>query len=131
MPLPRRSLLATASFAALDPVQKARLEAELAADVDTSTMFLTHVPMPVEFFAPDKDGVWILRAHHVHRDEHALARLFARFSSAQLCVAGHTHLGQRIDLWGTAYLVSPPVSGAWLRGDFQGFWEVDFAWMGV
>lgn len=115
-------------YASLDPVQMAWLEAELAADTVTPTVVMTHVPIvpgPAEFFAadlfaPDKDGVWSLRDHHVHRDGHALARLFASYSNVRLCLAGHTHLGQRIDLWGTAYVVSPPVSGAWWRGDFQG-----------
>lgn len=115
-------------YAALDPVQRAWLEAELAAETDTPTVIATHVPIvpgPAEFFAadlsePDKDGAWSLRDHHVHRDAHDLSNLFARYPNVRLCLSGHTHLAQRIDLWGTAYVVSPPVSGAWWRGDFQG-----------
>lgn len=115
-------------FAELDVVQRSWLEAELASDTETPTLILTHVPIvpgPAEFFAadlntPDDHGVWHLPHHVVHGDAHDLASLFARYKNVRLCLSGHTHMAQQISLWGTQYMVSPPLCGAWWRGDFQG-----------
>jgi 3',5'-cyclic AMP phosphodiesterase CpdA len=115
-------------YASLDPVQRGWLEAELQADTAVPTVVATHVPIvpgPAEFFAlnqlaPDQSGNWSLPDHVVHRDSHDLVSLFARFPNVRLCLSGHTHLTQGITLWGTTYVVSPPVAGAWWRGDFLG-----------
>lgn len=115
-------------FASLGESQREWLERELADDPVTPTVIVSHIPMvpgPAEFFAsevttPDKSGLWCLPNHLVHSDSHVLASLFSRNSNVRLCLSGHTHLAQRILLWNTTYVVSPPVGGAWWRGDFLG-----------
>jgi predicted MPP superfamily phosphohydrolase len=115
-------------YAKLDAVQRKWLEAELAADRTSPTLVMSHVPLvagPAEFFAanefePDAHGQWCLRDHLVHCDAYDLTSLFRQYDNVRLCLAGHTHGAQRIEYRGVTYVVSPPVSGAWWRGDFMG-----------
>ena len=114
--------------ARLEAPQRAWLETELASDPATSTLVVSHVPIvpgPAEFFAanllePEPNGRWSLQSHLVHADAHDLTGLFARFPNVRLCLAGHTHVAQRVEFRGVTYAVSPPVSGAWWRGDYLG-----------
>ena len=115
-------------MARLDGEQRAWLERELASDAATPTVVVSHVPIvpgPAEFFAadllePEPNGRWSLQPHLVHADSHDLTGLFARFPNVRLCLAGHTHAAQRVEFRGVTYAVSPPVSGAWWRGDYLG-----------
>lgn len=113
-------------LAELDGAQRDWLAEELDRDQTSPTVVMSHVPIvpgPAEFFAsdvvkPDKQGNWALPTHLVHADAHDLTELFRRHSNVRLCLAGHTHIAQRIDYGGVTFVGSPPVCGAWWRGDF-------------
>ncbi|MBN9503425.1 MAG: hypothetical protein BGO01_04250 [Armatimonadetes bacterium 55-13] len=108
--------------------QWAWLENELSADRLTPTLVLSHVsivPGPIDLFAmnlmgPNEKNIWPLPRHQVHVDSYRLHRALSAAGNVRLCLTGHTHASQRIDLDGVTYFSGPSVSGAWWRGEFLG-----------
>jgi len=52
----------------------------------------------------------------MHRDARRLIDLFALHSNVKLCVSGHLHLQDRIELSGVTYMCAGAVSGNWWKG---------------
>ncbi len=115
-------------YADLGATQRAWLESELQSDLISPTIIMSHIPIvagPAEFFAseslrPDSQGQWTLKNHLIHSDSFELTHLFSQFKNVKLALSGHTHMPQKVEFLGISYIVSPPVSGAWWRGDFLG-----------
>ncbi len=52
----------------------------------------------------------------MHRDARRLIDLFAQHSNVKLCLSGHLHLQDRIELSGVTYMCAGAVSGNWWKG---------------
>jgi predicted phosphodiesterase len=50
-----------------------------------------------------------------------VVKLFREAGNIKLCLSGHTHMNDRCEFGGTTYVCAGAVSGAWWRGDNQGF----------
>ena len=53
----------------------------------------------------------------VHQDRAELLRLFSDYPNVRLCLSGHTHLTERIEIAGISFVNSGAVCGMWWKGD--------------
>lgn len=112
----------------LDLPQRFWLERILAEEPARPTLVMSHVPLvpgPGDFFTmnvlePTSEGIWPLPAHQVHADGYSVVELLRAHPGVRLCLAGHTHVRQRIEYGGLAFIGSPAVCGAWWRGEVLG-----------
>jgi Icc protein len=104
----------------LDDEQFAWLESDLAANPGSPTLVLSHIPILslVAMLADAKleDNNFRLPAASVFKDGKRLRALFAKHRQVKLCVSGHIHMVERIELDGVTYVCDGAVSGAWWKG---------------
>lgn len=111
----------------LDDEQMAWLDGELASDKTTPTLVVSHIPiLGMTMAAEDKTNKaaklpWNL----MHADGLAIHKKFVAAGNIRLCLSGHTHMHDRVELGlpGLAhdaprvtYICDGAVSGAWWGG---------------
>lgn len=110
----------------------ARLDDEqfewLKADLErvprgTPVLVLSHIPILAvcSFFdgQNEKSGDWVIPGAWMHIDARRLKDLFYRVGNVRLCLSGHEHLVDRVDLLGTTYLCNGAVCGNWWKGNYH------------
>lgn len=113
----------------LDDAQRAWLEADLAAHPAAPTLVVSHIPilsMCAVLGDGDKtDRAWNTGYSNMHGDGAALHKMFAQRGNVRLCVSGHIHLNDRVEVAqpgapaggrGVTYICDGAVSGAWWKG---------------
>ena len=106
----------------IDPEQLAWLKADLAkTNPKTPILLLSHVPiMTGTVFTfdtgPKKDSTVIISGL-MHTDTTDLIQLFYQYPNIKAALSGHTHLLDRVDYNGVAYLCNGAVSGNWWKTD--------------
>lgn len=132
-------------FIALDSVQPSRHPGEFSAFVDdeqfdwlsrelaqvpktTPILLWSHIPIVsavVNHLAVREtihDNSW-LEAGHVHADSVKLVALFARHPNLKVCLAGHLHRIEHVEVKGIQYYCNGAVSGKWWKGANDGYPE--------
>jgi Icc protein len=104
----------------LDDEQFAWLESELAAHPAAPTLIVSHIPIfsVVALLADAKleNNEFRMSAASVFKDGKRLRSLFAKHRQVKVCISGHIHMIERIDLDGVSYICDGAVSGAWWKG---------------
>ena len=113
----------------LDDAQFEWLEHDLASvPATTPVLIWSHVPIcsaVVNHLArrPTIHDDAAVDAGHVHADSLRLVNLFTRFPNVKLCLAGHLHRIERIEVKGVNYYCNGAVCGKWWRGANDGYAE--------
>lgn len=113
--------------ARLDDEQMDWLKGELASDTSTPTVVVSHIPIltVTALSADEKARTQATRFSEVHADGLAIHEMFARAGNIRLCLSGHLHRHDRIELrasgapWSSppvTYLCDGAVCGAWWKG---------------
>jgi predicted MPP superfamily phosphohydrolase len=110
--------------ARLDDEQFAWLQADLQATAKTTPiLLLSHIPIvsACALFDGDNEesGNWVVPGAWIHLDARRLKNLFLQHPNVKVCLSGHIHLRDRIDINGVTYLCNGAVSGNWWRGAYQ------------
>lgn len=111
----------------LDAEQMDWFANELSCEEDLPTLILSHVPIlpgPIDFLAlnqtrPGSHG-WTLNGTQAHNDGYRILEMIRERDNVKLCVNGHVHAPQTIEMLGKTFITSPAVCGAWWRGQFLG-----------
>lgn len=113
----------------LDDAQFDWLSKELArVPVTTPILLWTHVPivsavvnhLAVRASVHDDSS---LEAGHVHADSLRLVALFRKHPNVRVCLQGHLHRIEHVELQGVHYYINGAVSGKWWRGANDGYPE--------
>ncbi len=112
----------------LDEEQLAWLKAELAATPkEVPVLVWSHVPvvsaMPMLARRGKPTGEVGVSAGLCHTDAGALVELFAAHPNVKVCLSGHLHVVDHVEIKGVHYHCAGAVSGNWWRGKHQGFPE--------
>lgn len=113
----------------LDEAQRAWLETELKADTVTPTLVVSHIPIlsmcATIGRASPKDKAWKTPFGLMHADGAALHKLFTEAGNIKLCLSGHVHLNDRLEVSvpgspatspKVTYICDGAVCGAWWGG---------------
>lgn len=106
----------------LDDEQFEWLKNELArTPATTPVLIVSHIPILaacVYFGTKDEEkrGNWQVDDGIMHIDARRLVQLFAEHANVKLCLSGHIHQVDRVDLFGVTYICDGAVSGKWWRG---------------
>ncbi|GAB2594232.1 metallophosphoesterase family protein [Spirosoma areae] len=106
----------------IDPEQLDWLKADLArTDPKTPVLVLSHVPILTStvlvFDKLQKKEQMVIPDGLMHTDAAELINLFYQYPNVKVALSGHTHLLDRVDYNGVAYLCSGAVSGNWWTSD--------------
>ncbi|MES2793358.1 MAG: metallophosphoesterase [Planctomycetota bacterium] len=113
----------------LDEEQFDWLSRELASVPKTTPILLwTHIPIVsavVNHLALRKSihDISTLEAGHVHADSVRLVALFANHLNVKVCLAGHLHRIEHVELKGVRHYINGAVCGKWWRGANDGYPE--------
>lgn len=110
----------------LDEEQFAWLSDDLSkTHAKTPVLAVSHIPIAAActFLSGNvvKDGAHAVSISSMHADAHRLKQLFHKHDNVKACLSGHTHLADRIEYLGVAYLCNGAVSGGWWLGNNQEF----------
>lgn len=105
----------------LDDEQFAWLEQDLASTPKaTPVVVYSHLPILhvcwMRMQKPDEDMKYIMGPHGSLGDARRVIDLFAKHPNVKLCLSGHIHLLDRIELAGVMYICDGAVSGGWWKG---------------
>jgi len=109
-------------LARLDDEQLEWLAADLAAQpAGRPTLVLSHIPIvTVTGFTADrnagKSGETVISRSEMHSDAPRIHRILAESGRVRLCLSGHMHLLDRVEVDGVTYVCDGAVSGGWWRG---------------
>ena len=111
-------------IAGLDDEQFEWLKQDLSrVPAGTPTLVLSHIPIiSATALFESKEPKSIKRsipAGWMFTDAMRVKNLFAQHPTVKLCISGHMHLVDRVDLSGVTYLCNGAVSGAWWKGKHQ------------
>jgi len=111
-------------IAGLDDPQFEWLKQDLArVPAGTPTLVLSHIPIiSATALFESREPKSLKRsipAGWMFTDAMRVKTLFARHPTVKLCISGHMHLVDRVDLSGVTYLCNGAVSGAWWKGKHQ------------
>jgi 3',5'-cyclic-AMP phosphodiesterase len=118
-------------FGGFDDAQQAWLEKDLAKNLTGERLpvcVVTHIPLcaisPFYFAKGGENGENFYRTtdNLLHHDAKALLRQLAA-NNVKLCIAGHTHMLDRVDYLGVSFVCEGAVSGNWWGGPYQDFQE--------
>ncbi len=88
--------------------------------VDTPVVVISHIPiLTVGDVGWSRELAKQPIAHRMltHQDRGELLQLFRVHPNVKLCLSGHTHLTERIEIAGIRFINSGAVSGLWWKGD--------------
>lgn len=109
--------------AKLDEEQHVWLAKELADHSNQHVCIVSHIPIisavAVLDGENDKSGQWVIPHQWVHLDTRKLVELFHLHKNVKLCISGHLHLVERIELNGVTYICDGAVCGAWWQGAYH------------
>lgn len=109
--------------AKLDEEQYVWLAKELADHSNQHVCIVSHIPIisavAVLDGENDKSGQWVIPHQWVHLDTRKLVELFHQHKNVKLCISGHLHLVERIELNGVTYICDGAVCGAWWQGAYH------------
>jgi len=105
----------------LDEAQFAWLSQTLAETPSTTPIVVvSHIPIVTATAMFDgKDETKrdrIIPPGLMHADAKRIVNLFRKHKNVRLCMSGHMHLNDRIDLHGVSYVCAGAVSGKWWKG---------------
>jgi 3',5'-cyclic AMP phosphodiesterase CpdA len=113
----------------LDDPQREWLAADLKANTAKPTFVISHIPLLsiCAMLGGDhtKANAWNLGWNEVHQDGQDLHRQFTSSGNVRLCVSGHIHRRERIEIGGLGapegslpitYICDGAVSGSWWNG---------------
>jgi 3',5'-cyclic AMP phosphodiesterase CpdA len=104
----------------LDDTQMEWLGGELKSAGATPVAIVSHIPIisacPILSDADQADENFKLSGASVHSDSRKLVKLFGKHPCVKLCVSGHIHILERLELQGVTYICDGAVSGTWWRG---------------
>ncbi|MFZ4574267.1 MAG: metallophosphoesterase family protein [Phycisphaerales bacterium] len=104
----------------LDDEQFAWLGDELKAHASESTVIISHIPIysVVAMMADGKleNHAFQLPAASVFEDGARVHKLLRSHKQVKLCLGGHIHKNERIEIDGVTYICDGAVSGAWWKG---------------
>jgi predicted MPP superfamily phosphohydrolase len=112
-------------LARLDDAQREWLAADLAAvPAGRPVLVWTHIPVvTVTGFTADRNagrtGETVISRGEMHADAPAVHRLLAESGKVRLCLSGHMHLLDRVEVDGVTYICGGAVSGGWWRGPHE------------
>ena len=118
-------------YGGFDDDQQAWLEKDLAKNMTGERLpvcIVTHIPLcaisPFYFAKGGENGENFYRTtdNLLHHDAKALLRQLAA-NNVKLCIAGHTHMLDRVDYLGISFVCDGAVSGNWWGGPYQDFQE--------
>ena len=106
----------------LDAEQMDWLKADLTkTDPKTPVLILSHIPIlsatPFAGRGSAKAGELTVSGGMMHTDSADLVTLFYQHPNVKAALSGHTHLLDRVDYNGVAYLCNGAVSGNWWKTD--------------
>ena len=106
----------------IDPEQMDWLRSDLAkTDAKTPTLILSHIPIlsatPFAGRSTAKATNLSVSGGMMHTDSADLVTLFYQHPNVKAALSGHTHLLDRVDYNGVAYLCNGAVSGNWWKSD--------------
>lgn len=109
-------------MARLDDTQFEWLKQDLAStSADRPVIIFSHVPIlqicTMQFRKPKEDGTYGWNINQMHGDARRLIDLFNKHPNVKLCVSGHMHLRDRIEMVDATYICAGAVSGNWWKGD--------------
>jgi Icc protein len=113
----------------LDEAQFDWLAREIASVPKTTPILLwTHIPIVsavVNHLAlrASIHDISTLEAGHIHADSVKLVALFANYPNLKVCLAGHLHRIEHVELKGIQYYCNGAVSGKWWKGANDGYPE--------
>lgn len=104
----------------LDDAQYEWLAAELSTHAAQPTVVISHIPIlsVVAMMADGKleDNKFVMPAASVFMDGARVHRLLKQHRQVKVCISGHIHMNERIELDGMTYICDGAVSGAWWKG---------------
>jgi 3',5'-cyclic AMP phosphodiesterase CpdA len=107
----------------LDEEQMAWLEGELKGVASgRPVMVVSHIPilslcaMVFDGNAKQKEQRWEVSAGNMHIDGAKLHKLFRDSGKVKLCLSGHIHKNDRVEMDGVTYICNGAVCGAWWQG---------------
>jgi predicted MPP superfamily phosphohydrolase len=108
-------------IAHLDEAQAAWLTSQLdALPADRFALVVSHIPIIAACVLKGEwDGKATTRTMSgglMHLDSGALHNAFAKNTRVRLCLSGHIHQNDRVDMEGVSYICNGAVSGRWWRG---------------
>jgi hypothetical protein len=105
----------------------AAVEARATGGAKSPVCVLSHIPIAsagaLFIVKVNESGDYRVSGSLMHQDAQRIKNLFAKHVNVKLCLSGHTHLVDRIDYLGVAYLGNGAVSGAWWKGKNHEFAE--------
>ncbi|QIP14292.1 metallophosphoesterase [Spirosoma aureum] len=106
----------------LDAEQLDWLKQDLAkTNPKTPILVLSHVPILTStvftFDSEPKKDPTVITGGLMHTDSAELIKLFYQYPNIKTALSGHTHLLDRVDYNGVAYLCNGAVSGNWWKTD--------------
>ncbi len=108
-------------IAKLDEAQMSWLESDLSrVDPKTPVAVVSHIPiMTITHLVEPKQvkgNDYFIEGGIMHIDAAKLHRLFAKSGNVKLCLSGHIHRRDRIEMDGVTYICDGAVSGSWWKG---------------
>ena len=109
-------------LARIDDAQLEWLKADLAAvPAGRPVLVWSHIPVLTATVitgdaGSEKDGKLAISNAEMHADAARIHRTLAGSGKVKLCLSGHIHLVDRIDVDGMSYVCDGAVSGAWWKG---------------
>lgn len=112
----------------LDDEQFTWLKQELAATpANQPTLVFSHIPIvsihPMLDSRKSPTSPLPLSAGLTHTDSGRVVKLLAQFPQVKLCLSGHLHKVDTVDLRGIRFHCNGAVSGAWWKGKHDGYSE--------
>jgi 3',5'-cyclic-AMP phosphodiesterase len=107
----------------LDEEQMAWLESQIRSTAeDRHVAIVSHIPilslcaLVFDGNAKQKELRWEVSAGNMHIDGARLHRLFRDTRRVKLCLSGHIHKLDKVEMDGVTYICNGAVSGAWWKG---------------
>ena len=107
-------------IAQLDDEQFHWLEEDLkATPSDRPVAVYCHIPILqvcTMIYLKPEDGKYSMNSHKMMSDARRIIDLFAKHPNVKLCLSGHLHLQDRVELRGVTYICDGSVCGEWWKG---------------
>jgi len=105
----------------LDDEQFHWLENDLkSTPTDRPVLVYSHIPIlqvaSFKYLMPDENSSYNLDGVRMMNDARRIIDLFAKHRNVKLCLSGHLHLEDRVELSGVTYMCDGSVSGEWWKG---------------
>jgi len=105
----------------LDEEQFQWLENDLKSTPSNRPVLVySHIPIlqvaSYKYLAPDENNGYTLDGLRMMSDARRIIDLFAKHRNVKLCLSGHLHLEDRIEMSGVTYMCDGSVCGEWWKG---------------